>query len=111
MNIAPLYNTLWPIGQRAIGVSETLLDADLLLTAHTYRLEWLSDRVTFAVDDTIVLTAIHGIPANPLGFIAWIDNQYAIVSPKGRFGFGLSCVEKEQALILEEIRIEQLDAT
>jgi hypothetical protein len=90
VNIPPLYDALWTIGQRALGVSETLLTPDLLLSPHTYMLEWYPDHAIFAVDGATVQIARHGIPTNPLGFIAWIDNQYAIVSPKGRFGSGIT---------------------
>jgi hypothetical protein len=108
VNIPPVYNALWSIGQRAIGVSETLLAPDLLLSPHTYMLEWYPDRAVFTVDGDLVLDARHGIPNNPLGFIAWIDNQYAIVSPKGRFGSGISPVSQEQTLVLNEVKIEKL---
>jgi hypothetical protein len=108
MNIPPVYDRLWTIGQRAIGVTETLLPPDLLQTPHTYILEWYADRAVFAVDGDIVQIAQHGIPENPLGFIAWMDNQYAIVSPKGRFGFGISRVPQSQSLILNEVKIEKL---
>ena len=27
-------------------------------------------------------------PAGPLGFVAWIDNQYAIATPRGQLHFG-----------------------
>ncbi|MDQ7023946.1 MAG: family 16 glycosylhydrolase [Anaerolineae bacterium] len=108
MHIPPAYDVLWTIGQRAIGVTETLLAPDLLQSAHTYMLEWHPDHVIFAVDGDTVQIARHGISKNPLGFIAWIDNQYAIVSPKGRFGFGISRVPQSQSLILNDIKIEKL---
>lgn len=108
MNIEPLYRRLWPIGQRAIGVAETALDADLLTRNHTYTLDWLPDKAIFSVDDEIIQTATRAIPQNPLGFIAWMDNQYAIVSPKGRFGWGISTIERNQSLVLQDVCIESL---
>ncbi len=106
MRIPALYNRLWPVGQRAIGVSEHLLETTLLYQPHDYQLEWLPDRVIFAVDGVIV----HESPYSPkgnLGFVAWIDNQYAVVTPQGRFRFGLIDVPQEQTLILENLRIDE----
>ncbi len=48
-------------------------------------------------------------PHGPLGFIAWIDNQYAIVTPQGRLGWGI-VPNPDQGLTLTRIRIEALDA-
>jgi len=108
MNIPPLYRALWPLAQRAIGVSECLLDDHLLTAQHTYALAWLPDKVSFFVDDALVHETTQAIPQRPLGFIAWIDNQYAIVSPKGRFGFGLIDVPHSQSLVLQDVKIESL---
>lgn len=105
MRVPALYNRLWPIGQRAIGVSETLLDNRLLAETHTYCLDWRTDGATFSVDDRVVHQAPLA-PAGPLGFVAWIDNQYAIVTPQGRLGFGLLPLEQSQSLVLEQIKIE-----
>lgn len=109
MNFKPAYDALWSIGQRAIGVSETLLDSQLLREKHTYQIDWLSDKAIFRVDDEIVLEAKDAITQNALGFVAWIDNQYAIVSPKGRFGSGFVNVPYEQSLILHDIKIGNID--
>lgn len=104
MRIPALYNRLWPIGQWATGVSEALLDGDLLAKSHTYTLDWRRDSVTFSVDGQIVHEA-NTAPRGPLGFIAWMDNQYAIVTPQGRFGFGLVSIEREQSLVLGRISV------
>lgn len=54
---------------------------------HAYRLEWHTDRAIFYIDGNSVLdTAI--VPANPLGLVIWVDNQYAAFSPDGRLGYG-----------------------
>jgi len=105
MRIPALYRRLWPVGQRVIGVSEQLLDTALLTENHTYTLDWRADGVIFAVDG-VTVHETPSAPRGPLGFIAWIDNQYAIVTPQGQLGFGLLPVEQEQALIIEHIRLE-----
>lgn len=102
MRVPALYRRLWPLGQRAIGVSEHLLDTRLLAETHTYILDWQPDGVTFVVDDRLVHHSPHA-PGGPLGFVAWIDNQYAVVTPQGHFGFGLLDVPHQQSLILETV--------
>jgi hypothetical protein len=106
MNIPPVYEALWGIGQRAIGVKEFHMDKALLLEKHRYVLEWLPDAAIFSLDGHVILEARHAIPNNALGFVAWLDNQYAIISPKGRFGFGLMPIAEEQGLFLEDVTLE-----
>jgi hypothetical protein len=104
MRIPALYNRLWPIGQRAIGVSEYLLDTKLLTEMHTYTIDWQPKSVTFRVDGRAVHRSATS-PRGPLGVIAWIDNQYAVVTPQGRFGFGLLPVRQEQTLVLQSVNV------
>lgn len=104
MRIPALYRLLWPLGQWSIGVSERLLDIDLTAW-HVYALHWYPQRVLFWVDDTLVHVAPQS-PQGPLGFIAWIDNQYAIVTPQGRFGFGYMDVLETQSLFIDAIDID-----
>lgn len=108
MNIPSVYDSLWSIGQRAIGVTEKALDTNLLREKHTYQIDWLPQKAIFRVDGDTVLEATDAITNNPLGFIAWLDNQYAIVSPKGKFGFGFVDVPHDQSLTLHDIKIERL---
>jgi len=85
---------LWPVGQRAMGVSEALIEADTCgepcrtMTAwHTYVIEWGVERARFRVDGESVLDCDTS-PRGPLGFVMWLDNLYAVVTPWGRFGYG-----------------------
>jgi len=72
--------------QRLSGATEALLTVDLT-TWHTYTLEWRSNEAFFWVDGTPVLQVPHP-PTRPLGFVAWLDNQYAIATPRGVLRFG-----------------------
>lgn len=108
MNIRSLYDTLWPVGQRALGVSESRLPLDMLDNIHTYTLEWLPDKALFKVDDVPFLVVEEGLPVDPLGFIVWLDNQYAVVTPQGQFRFGYVEIPQVQALVISEIKIEPL---
>jgi len=105
MRLPALYRRLWPVGQRAAGISEALLPVSLA-EPHTYELDWQTDRVCFRVDGDPVHTAHHA-PRGPLGFIAWIDNQYAVVTPQGQFKFGLIASAGPQWLALDRIDIQQ----
>jgi hypothetical protein len=94
MNLRPLYRALWPVAQRAMGVSEALLDVEMT-DWHTYSLAWGRERARFWVDGELALDS-GTPPRGPLGFVMWIDNQYAIVTPWGRFGYGLLDVPGQQ---------------
>lgn len=88
--------------QRISGTVEAPLDADLRQW-HTYTIDWRADRARFAVDGVEALSVAHP-PRGPLGFVAWIDNQYAVVTPRGRFRFG-TLTTGPQWLELESLRI------
>jgi len=106
MRVPALYRRLWPIGQWAIGVSERVLPVDLS-EMHVYELDWLRDRVLFRVDGEPVHKSPHA-PKGPLGFIAWMDNQYAGVTPQGRFRWGVLKTDQQQWLALAEIKIQPI---
>lgn len=83
MRIRSLYRALWPLAQRAIGVSERLVEVDLTAW-HTYRIEWGVTSAHFFVDDQLVL-ACNTPPRGPLGLVIWKDNQAMAVTPWGSF--------------------------
>lgn len=101
--IPRLYRLLWPIGQRAIKVSEKSLELDITQW-HDYRLEWKLDEVIFSIDGVDVHRSPYS-PKGPLGFVAWIDNQYAIITPQGRLGWGLVETSQPQALTIRHLTI------
>ncbi len=104
LNIRPLYRALWPLGQWAIGVSEALLGVEMT-DWHTYVVEWTTVGARFVVDEELVLDC--DTPARgPLGFVMWLDNQYAVVTPWGRFGYGLLDAPDEQWMDVETLIIE-----
>jgi len=90
--------------QTQFKASEKLLEVSLT-EWHTYRLEWRREAVTFFVDDQFVHRAPHP-PTVPLGFVAWLDNQCAIVRPNGDLAFRQLDVPQRQWLELDFVRIE-----
>lgn len=106
MRVPFLYRALWGLGQRAIGVDEYALDESLMAEFHDYTIDWRVDRVIFSVDGAVVLETKRS-PKGALGFVAWIDNQYAIVTPQGNFGFGLLETTSPQKLIIDALEIKK----
>ncbi|MBN1679215.1 MAG: hypothetical protein JW966_02915 [Anaerolineae bacterium] len=106
MRVPVVYRRLWPVGQWALGVSEAQLSVDLS-EPHTYELDWLPDSVCFRVDGQPVHVAPTA-PRGPLGFIAWIDNQYAVVTPQGHFKFGVLTTDEPQWFALDRVTIHSL---
>ena len=105
MRVPWAYQRLWPVAQGAIGASEASLDELDLTVWHSYGLRWDLKRVTFSVDDRCVLITPSS-PAGPLLFVAWIDNSYAIATPRGRFKIGLVSEPRQQWLEVEQIDIQ-----
>lgn len=88
--------------QRLSGTVEAPVDADLR-EWHTYAIDWRPDRARFFVDGAEILSAPNP-PRGPLGFVAWVDNQYAVVTPRGQFRFG-TLTTGPQWLEIESLRI------
>src|SRR5688572_18733040 len=103
MNIDLLYRLCWPLGQRAIGVSEALVPV-AMPEWHSYTIRWQKQGAQFLVDDRLILETPTS-PAGPLGFVLWLDNQYAIVTPWGRFGYGLLAAPGQQWLEVKRLEI------
>jgi hypothetical protein len=74
---------------------------------HDYELEWRAHEARFRVDGVERLCS-PAPPAGPLGLVVWIDNQYAIASLDGRFGFGVTPLSEPQSLEIEALRLETL---
>lgn len=104
MNWRAAYRCLWPVGQRAIGVSEAPVAADMTAW-HTYVIEWQEKRARFTVDGEVVLDC-DSAPRGPLGLVIWLDNQSLVLTPQGRLRHRLLCQPDRQWLELAEIGIE-----
>ena len=105
MRVPWLYQKLWPLGQWSLGVSEQQLAIDITQTHH-YELEWLPNAVYFRVDGEEIHRAPYS-PKGPLGFIAWLDNQYAIVTPQGQLQQGFIPITARQWMTLSSIEFEK----
>lgn len=72
---------------------------------HGYTITWLPDRIEFRVDDELVLRS-NVLPHGPLGFVAWIDNQYLCASPRVGLRFGVLPTRTQQTLELKSVSID-----
>lgn len=104
MNVRRVYRALWPLGQHAIGVSEAPIEAGMT-EWHTFAIEWGVTTARFFVDGELVLDC-GTPPRGRLGFVMWLDNQYAIVTPWGRFGHGLVDAPGRQWMEVDALIIE-----
>ncbi|NIN64897.1 MAG: family 16 glycosylhydrolase [Anaerolineae bacterium] len=104
MNIRSVYHSLWPIGQRAMGVNEAALVVPMT-EWHTYDIVWGTKKVRFSVDGDVCLES-RSSPKGPLGFVMWLDNQYAVVKPWGRIGYGLLDAPGRQWMEVDALSVE-----
>jgi hypothetical protein len=93
------------LARRFVRAHEAPL-ADVSLTEwHDYEIDWRENEARFRVDGQQRLSA----PApskGPLGFVMWIDNQFAIASADGHFGFGVQPVAEPQWLEVAGLHFE-----
>jgi hypothetical protein len=97
---------IWPLVQRDLGISEQLIN-QAPHEWHEYTLVWRRNGVQFAIDGQTVHETERA-PRGPLGFVAWVDNQYAIATRWGQFGYGVLDVDAPQYLDLAHVQIESL---
>jgi len=91
--------------RRVSGAAEAPLAVDLRVW-HEYVIEWRREWARFYVDGAEVLS-VPEPPGGPLGFVAWIDNQYAVATPRGAFRFG-TLASGPEWVELEYVRITPL---
>ena len=73
---------------------------------HTYVLEWHRNRSIFWIDGQKILD-VPQAPTKPLGFVAWLDNEYAVATPRGELRFGKGDAGA-QWLDMDAVKIEPL---
>jgi hypothetical protein len=87
--------------RRLVRAHEVVIDTSLD-TWHTYEIAWHPCEAVFKVDGVVRLVAPDP-PAGPLGFIAWIDNQYAVLSADRGIHFGVLPCPEAQVLEIEDL--------
>jgi hypothetical protein len=106
MNLRPVHRAMWPTIQRAIKVQESAIDLDMR-DWHTYSLDWGREASVFYVDGEIVLAGAPS-PRGPLGFVMWLDNQFMVATPWGRFRWGMLDVPDRQAMEVANLSVRHV---
>jgi hypothetical protein len=101
---AALRRRLWPAARARLGINAAPLAVDLRQW-HAYELRWRPDGCAFVVDGQTVL-ATPDTPRGPLGCVCWLDNQYLMLTPRGRFRAGIVDVPQEQWLEVADMQLE-----
>lgn len=104
-NLPVLQRRIWPAVQRGLRIAEAPIVPPGTGWGE-YMLEWRADRARFWVDGALVFETDRA-PRGPLGFVAWLDNQWMVATPRGRFGWGLLDTPA-QWLDVAELAIERL---
>lgn len=91
--------------KRFVGAEEAIVTEDMTKW-HTYTLEWHKNESVFWVDDRCILSTPLS-PSGALGFVAWLDNEYAVATPKGELRFGKTATGA-QWLDMDSVKIEKL---
>jgi len=95
---------VWPIVQSALAISFAPLALDMTAW-HEYRLSWQRSGCFFQVDGKPVLQTSHS-PQGSLGFVCWLDNQFMVATPKGRFRWGTLDTGAEQWMEVTGLTVE-----
>ncbi len=93
------------LGRRVVHQSAAAISSDPTLW-HQYEIEWKAEQVVCRVDG-VELLATQTAPLSPLGFVMWVDNQYAGLPPDGKAAFG-TLANPQPAWI--EVQLEQFAA-
>jgi hypothetical protein len=96
------------LARRFAAASEAMLNV-ALDEWHAYELDWREGEALFLVDGAEKLRSPAPL-RGPLGFVMWIDNQYAIASEDGRFGFGVQSLPEAQWLEIADFRLDRSPA-
>lgn len=107
LQLPGMASLLYRASQTRVNAAAVRLDDVDTTGWHDYVLHWGESAAVFSVDGGEVLRAARP-PLVPLGFVAWMDNQFAVARPSGEFRFGLEEVPGRQWLELDQVQIEEL---
>jgi hypothetical protein len=104
----PVFSPLaYRVARGVVASHEAYLDWSSLTAWHDFEIEWRRDEAYFRVDRQEVYRAANP-PAAPLGFVAWMDNQYGTIGPTGPMEFGRLTIPQRQWLEIDRVSIESL---
>jgi hypothetical protein len=98
-----LKDRIWPWVRRRLQISFAAIETPMTRWIE-YKLHWNPGGCTFTVDGEIILQTSCS-PHGPLGFVCWIDNQYMVATPNGRFRWGTLRTENTQFLEIADLKL------
>jgi hypothetical protein len=101
--IERLRRRIWPRVRERLGITFQPLPANMT-DWHQYRLDWQAQGCTFLVDGQVILKT-NNSPGGPLGFVCWLDNQYLVVTVRGRFAWGTIPTSGQQSLFIRSLSL------
>lgn len=104
--VSSLRRLIWPAVRQRLSISFERLSLQMA-SWREYKLIWRHGGTLFMVDGTPLLSSPTS-PRGPLGFVAWMDNQRMVLTPKGQVGWGLEAADAPQWLEIEDIRLDRL---
>lgn len=107
-NLPGMSKLVFAAAQSRINAREKILDDISLTDWHDYQIDWREHEARFSVDGTEVLTAPNP-PRMPLGFVAWVDNNAAVMGPGRDFDFKRIAIGQRQWMELAHVKIEKID--
>jgi hypothetical protein len=102
----PLRQRIWPPVRERLGITFQPLPHDMTHW-HTYRLDWEKTGCTFFVDGRQILQTTAS-PGGPLGFVCWLDNQYLVLTVRGRFAWGTKPTSQKQSLHITNLELNPI---
>lgn len=87
-----------------VKASESALECIDLRDWHAYDIRWGREQIEFALDETPILRSRLTLSA-PLGFVTWIDNQYAKATPEDGLRFGTVQTDTGQWLEIDDLSL------
>jgi hypothetical protein len=105
---AAIRRRLWPAVRRRLGIDAAFLAVDMRQW-HGYSLRWRPAGCRFTVDGQTVLDTSHAArghaPRGALGFVCWLDNQYLVLTPRGRFRAGTLTPNADQWMEVANVQL------
>lgn len=98
-----LRQRLWPWVRTRLQISHARITQPMTRWAN-YTLSWTPDGCIFTIDDQQILQTSFS-PRGPLGFVCWLDNQYMVATPHGRFRWGIISTTIPQSLEITDLTI------
>jgi hypothetical protein len=98
-----LRTRLWPWIRKRLQINYAPIATSMTCWAD-YHLTWTPAGCTFTVDGETVLKTPYS-PRGPLGIVCWLDNQYMVATPHGRFRWGTLVTDVQQWLEISELQM------